>query len=156
MLIIGIDVLQIVFFWFYNQNSHTASHLDTFEMYLIGQKQLIDNISEANNMMIDWRKKNKSEKKWCRRYLEKYEISSYVQLCRFNKMCAQNEIFACFVDRAWYFIGNCNLIFLNYVRTRIRRTYVFVLPIYLFMDLLQFSNQYFLLSLCFVVSLNIK
>lgn len=54
---------KLFFFWFYNQNSNTASHLDTFEMYLPGQKQLIDNISEANNMMIDWRKnKNKSEK----------------------------------------------------------------------------------------------
>lgn len=60
--IIGIDVLQIVF-WFYNQNSNTASHLDTFEMYLIGQKQLLDNISEANNMMIDWRKKKQKRKK---------------------------------------------------------------------------------------------
>lgn len=60
--IIGIDVLQIVF-WFFNQNSNTASHSDTFGMYLIDQKQLLDSISEANNMMIDWRKKKtKAEK----------------------------------------------------------------------------------------------
>lgn len=144
--IIGIDVLQIVF-WFYNQNSNTASHLDTFEIYLIFQKQVLDNISEANNMMIDWRKKKQKRKKMVSKISR--EVWDFI-------VCSQNEIFACFVDRAWYFIGNCNLIFLNYVRTRIRRTYVFVLPIYLFMDLLQFSNQYFLLSLCFVVSLNIK